>query len=139
MERKVLPEMKKYTVKITNLPFDDVLGMEICKRKYFTIENNDIIYKKMKELDIRYLPYLGVQVEFGLGDLVLEEGKNKFRVYTIDRMTKFGTKEFNNVVDAIGEIINEMIQIEPNIDKELLENIFFETLKIEKNKVKKYK
>ena len=75
------------------------------ERKYFTDENNDIIYNRLKnELTIQYLPYLGPSINFGLGDICLEEDDNIFKFYVIDRASKFEYEEFNKVEDAIKKL-----------------------------------
>ena len=33
-------------VKVTDLPFDDIIGHTDNKQEYFTLENNNIIYKR---------------------------------------------------------------------------------------------
>ena len=76
-------------VKVTDLPFDDIIGHTDNKQEYFTLENNNIIYKRLREeLNMQYsLPRLGVSVDFGLGDICLEEctleDKKIFKFYTV--------------------------------------------------------
>ena len=107
MTRKINPNIKVHTEKITNEPFDDIIGHSDFERKYFTIENNDNIYKRFKnELSIVYLPYLGPCVDFGLGDICLEEAKDSFKFYIIDRATKFKIEEFDRIEDAIQKLIS---------------------------------
>ena len=84
MERTINDNLrgKIHTEKITNESFDEIIGHSEEKRKYFTIENNDIIYKRLKnEVSIEYLPYLGSSVDFGMGDICIEETKDNFKFY----------------------------------------------------------
>ena len=135
MERKVRPNIKVHTEKITNEPFDDIIGHSDCERKYFTIENNDIIYKRIRtELSIVYLPYLGACVDFGIGDICLEEAKDSFKFYIIDRMTKFEYEEFNNIEDAIQKLISYYRENELVDDANKMEEIFYQALGLENQK-----
>ena len=111
--------------------FDEIIGHTTCERKYFTLENNDIIYKRLKEeTDLDYLPYLGACVDFGLGDLVLEEDIDKFKVYFIERMSKYDYMEYGNLKDAVDDLINKCTRYKDNKDEiqEKMRNIFYETL-----------
>lgn len=140
MERKVKPGLGLNLVKVTNYQFDEIIGHNTCERKYFTLENNDIIYKRLKEeTDLDYLPYLGACVDFGLGDLVLEEDIDKFKVYFVERMSKYDYMEYGNLKDAVDDLINKCTRYKDNKDEiqEKMRNIFYETLNIEKEKVKK--
>ena len=66
----------KKQIKVHTEQFDDVIGHCQVKRKYFTIANNNLIYKRLREeTDINELPYLGVTVDFGLGNVCLEENE----------------------------------------------------------------
>ena len=133
MERKVRPDIKVHTEKITNEPFDDIIGHSDFERKYFTIENNDIIYKRFKnELSIVYLPYLGPCVDFGLGDICLEEAKDNFKFYIIDRATKFELEEFVRIEDAIQKLISYYREYELVDDPDKMEEIIYQTLGISK-------
>ena len=133
MERKVRPDIKVHTEKITNEPFDDIIGHSGFERKYFTIENNDIIYKRFKnELSILYLPYLGPCVDFGLGDICLEEAKDNFKFYIIDRATKFELEEFVRIEDAIQKLISYYREYELVDDSDKMEEILYQTLGLRK-------
>ena len=133
MERKVRPDIKVHTEKITNEPFDDIIGHSDFERKYFTIENNDIIYKRFKnELSIVYLPYLGPCVDFGLGDICLEEAKDNFKFYIIDRATKFELEEFVRIEDAIQKLISYYREYELVDDPDKMEEIIYQTLGLSK-------
>lgn len=133
MERKVRPDIKVHTEKITNEPFDDIIGHSDFKRKYFTIENNDIIYKRFKnELSIVYLPYLGPCVDFGLGDICLEEAKDSFKFYVIDRATKFECEDFAKIEDAIQKLILYYKENELVDDPDKMEEILHQTLGLSK-------
>lgn len=133
-------------VKVTDLPFDDIIGHTDNKQEYFTLENNNIIYKRLREeLNMQYsLPRLGVSVDFGLGDICLEEctleDKKIFKFYTIDRNVKFDYAEFDNVKDAVKRLVeyykkNKFIYYsetaeECNLAVEMMLTIFFETLNL---------
>lgn len=133
MKRKVRPDIKVHTEKITNEPFDDIIGHSGFERKYFTIENNDIIYKRFKnELSIVYLPYLGPCVDFGLGDICLEEAKDNFKFYIIDRATKFELEEFVRIEDAIQKLISYYREYELVDDSDKMEEILYQTLGLRK-------
>ena len=124
---------KIHLEKITPEPFDDIIGHSDCERKYFTIENNSNIYKRLKsELSIAYLPYLGPCVDFGMGDICLEESKDNFKFYIIDRASKFEYEEFNKIEDAIQKLIlfYKEHEIVDNPDK--MEEIFYQTLGLSK-------
>lgn len=131
MERRIKENFKGiiHVEKITNEPFDEIIGHSACERKYFTIENNDIIYKRLKnELLIVYLPYLGPCVDYGGGDICLEESNDSFKVYIIDRTRKFQYEEFFKIEDAIQKLISiyEEEKLVDNPDK--MEEIFYQTL-----------
>ncbi len=135
MVRRINENLKEkiHIEKITNEPFDDIIGHSDCERKYFTIENNDIIYKRLKsELSIAYLPYLGPCVDYGGGDICLEESNDNFKVYIIDRARKFQYEEFIKIEDAIQKLISiyEEEELVDNPDK--MEEIFYQTLGLSK-------
>ena len=133
MERKVRPNIKVHTEKITNEPFDDIIGHSDFERKYFTIENNDIIYKRLKsEVSIEYLPYLGPCIDFGMGDICLEEANDSFKFYIIDRATKFKLEEFNRIEDAIQKLISYYREYELVDDPDKMEEIMYQTLGLSK-------
>ena len=119
--------------KITNVPFDDVICHSNNPRKYFTIENNDIIYTRLKsETSIENLPYLGPCVDFGIGDICLEEGINVYKFYVIDRNNKFYYEEFSKIEDAIEKLISYYNQRNMVNNSNQMKNIFYETLKLKK-------
>lgn len=134
MERKVNKNIKGlHIVKITNEPFDDIIGYSESKRKYFTTENNDIIYKRLKtELTIKYLPYLGPCVTFGMGDICLEESHNVFKFYIIDRDNKLEYKEFTKIEDAIQKLVSYYKEYELVDNPNKMKEIFFEALGLKK-------
>lgn len=132
-KRKINPNAKVHLEKITNEPFDDIIGHSNFDRKYFTIENNDIIYKRFKiELSIDCLPYLGPCVDFGLGDICLEESKDNFKFYIIDRATKFELEEFDRIEDAIQKLISYYREYELVDNPDKMEEIIYQTLSISK-------
>ena len=99
------------------------------ERKYFTDENNDIIYNRLKnELTIQYLPYLGPSINFGLGDICLEEDDNIFKFYIIDRASKFEYEEFNKVEDAIKKLTTYYKENKIVDSHDKMEEIFYQTL-----------
>ena len=119
--------------KIINESFDNTIGNNNSKRKYFTNENNDIIYKRLKkELTIQYLPYLGPSINFGLGDICLEEDDNIFKFYVIDRASKFEYEEFNKVDDAIKKLVSYYKENEIVDNPDKMEEIFYQTLCLKK-------
>ena len=135
MGRKINENLrgKIHTEKITNEAFDEIIGHSECERKYFTIENNDIIYKRLKsEVKIDLLPYLGPCVDYGLGDICLEEASDIFKFYTIDRATKFNYEEFDNIKDAIQKLISVYIDFHMVDNPEKMEEIFYQTLGLDK-------
>lgn len=133
MPREVKPNIGVHLEKITNEPFDDIIGHSEVERKYFTIENNDIIYKRFKnELSIRYLPYLGPCIDFGLGDICLEEAKDNFKFYIIDRAAKFELEEFDRIEDAIQKLISYYREYEFVDDQDKMEEILYQTLGLHK-------
>ena len=130
MVRKIDKSIKGiHTEKITNEPFDDVICHSVSKRKYFTIENNDIIYRRLREeLKLYHLPYLGPCVDFGAGDICLEESNGTFKFYIIDRAAKFDYKEFDSIEDAINTLIESYQRIYDIQDIDKMKKIFYETL-----------
>ena len=50
MPLRVNENVDGHLEKITNEPFDDIIGHSEGERKYFTVENNDIIYKRFRTL-----------------------------------------------------------------------------------------
>lgn len=116
--------------KITNEPFDEIIGHSECERVVFTIENNDVIYRRIRaEVPMDYLPYLGPCVDFGMGDVCIEEAPDCFKFYVVDRMTKNGYEEFQDVRDAIQRLIS---YYKGFIDTDKLEEIFYQTLGLTK-------
>ena len=133
MAKMINPNSKVHIEKITNESFDDIISHSNFERKYFTIENNDTIYKKFKsELSIECLPYLGPCVDFGLGDICLEESKNNFKFYIIDRETKCQYKEFDKVEDAIQRLISYYREFELVDNPDKMEKILYQTLGLSK-------
>ena len=135
MARKVQEGLVLPLVRITDKDFDDIIGGYTCEVKYFTKENNNIIYEALTNLGATYLPYLGPRVEFGLGDLVLEEGDNKYQVYFIDRASIFQLNEFDNIVDAIENLIDKYVSYD-ELDRDMIAKIFYGTLKLERAKTR---
>lgn len=122
-----------HTEKITNIPFDDVICHSNNPRKYFTIENNDIIYTRLKsETSIENLPYLGPCVDFGTGDICLEEGIDVYKFYVIDRNNKLNYEEFSKIEDAIQKLISYYIDRNIIDNPTKMEKIFYETLNLKK-------
>lgn len=75
------------------------------KRKYFTFENTEKINKRLlNEVDIEGLPTLGIGVDFGLGEICLEETEDKYRFYFAAGRNKFHYREFDNIEDGINEL-----------------------------------
>ena len=135
MEIKVRPNIIVHTEKITNEPFDDIIGHSDSERKYFTIENNDIIYKRIRtELSIVYLPYLGACMDFGVGNICLEEAKDSFKFYIIDRIAKFEYEEFNNIEDAIQKLISYYRENKFVDDENKMEEILYQALGLRNQK-----
>ncbi len=127
---------KIHTEKITNIPsFDDVICHTEAERKYFTVENNDIIYNRlMTEAGIsRYdLPYLGPCVDFGMGDICLEETKDIFKFYIVDRASKLQYKEYDKIEDAIQKLASYYEECEMVDNSRTMEDIFYQTLGLNK-------
>lgn len=133
MPREVKSNIGVHLEKITNEPFDDIIGHSDVERKYFTIENNDIIYKRFKkELSIRYLPYLGPCIDFGLGDICLEEAADNFKFYIIDRAAKFELEEFDKIEDAIQKLVSYYKEYEFVDNPEKMKEIMYQTLGLSK-------
>ncbi len=137
MIRKVQSN-KIHTEKITNEPFDDIIGHSNGERKYFTVENNDIIYKRLKaETNLIHLPYLGPCVDFGVGDVCIEESvlddKEVFKFYVIDRADKDYYQEFDNIKDAIQRLVDFYTEVKDTSDPEKVKAIFMETLNLTEN------
>lgn len=135
MERRINENIKGIHVeKITNESFDDIIGHDNSERKYFTVENNDIIYKRLKsEVSIMCLPYLGPCVDFGMGDICIEEAKDNFKFYVIDRATKFEYREFRKIEDAVQKLVSYYKENELVDNSDKMEEIFFQTLNLKKD------
>ena len=125
--------MKVFMGKIAKESDNNIIGNNNSKRKYFTNENNDIIYKRLKnELTIQYLPYLGPSINFGLGDICLEETDDFFKFYVIDRASKFEYEEFNTIEDAISKLITYYKENEIVDSPDKMKEIFYQTLVLKK-------
>ena len=125
--------MKVFMKKIAKESDNNIIGNNNSKRKYFTNENNDIIYKRLKkELTIQYLPYLGPSINFGLGDICLEETDDFFKFYVIDRASKFEYEEFNTIEDAISKLITYYKENEIVDSTDKMKEIFYQTLGLKK-------
>jgi len=135
MERKINKNINKLnTEKITTVPFDDIIAHSDIKRTYFTVANNDIIYKRLKdELTIEHLPYLGPCVDFGMGDVCLEESFGTFKFYIIDRTLKFEYEEFTKIEDAIEKLVSYYTEYEMVNNHLQMKEIFYQTLGLKKN------
>ena len=134
-----MEEKRKGTIKLTDELFDDVIGHIEYESKYFTIENNNIIYRRLKkETDLEYLPYLGACIDYGEGDVCIEEGIKDgveiFKFYIIDRFNKFDYQEFSNLEDAINRLVEYYINNEMTKEPEKVKSIFIETLGLQKSK-----
>ena len=129
MKRKVTHDNEDNTEIITTEEFDDVICHSEVERKYFTIDNNNMIYKRFREeLKIDDLPYLGPCVDFGLGDVCLEESQDKFKFYIIDRATKFNLEEFDNIEDAIDKLVSYYKEYDLVDDPDKMKEIIYEAL-----------
>jgi hypothetical protein len=127
-------------VRITNLPFHDVVGHNIGEREYFTLENNDRIYKRLyDETDITYMPVLGPSVDFGSGDICLEESiisnKKIYLFYIINRSKKNNLEEFSNIEDAVNRLVAFYVEMHLTKDRNKLLNIFYEELNLKRQKL----
>ena len=104
------------------------------KRKYFNWDNNNTIYNRlMKETIISYIPYLGQGLQFGAGDIVLEEDGEIYKFYIIDRDVKFCYEEFDNVVSAMEKLVTYYDEAELIDDPDKMMGIFFFFLNIKRN------
>ena len=81
------------------------------------------------EVPMDYLPYLGPCVDFGMGDVCIEEAPDCFKFYVIDRGIKNESKEFQDVRDAIQRLIS---YYECFVYTDKLEEIFYQTLGLTK-------
>lgn len=104
------------------------------KRKYFNWDNNNTIYNRlMKETIISYIPYLGQGLQFGAGDIVLEEDGDIYKFYIIDRDVKFCYEEFDNVVSAMEKLVTYYDEAELIDDPDKMMGIFCASLNIKRN------
>jgi len=135
--RKIDDKINIQTEKISNRPFDEIIGHSECKRTYFTLENNDIIYDRLKkEVDIQQLPYLGPCVDYGAGDICIEEGQDVFKFYVIDRAYKFDLEEYSNVKDVVDKLVSFYKENKIVDNPTKMKQIFYETLNLKKEKQK---
>lgn len=133
--RKIRNNLKVNTEKNTNRPFDEMICHSQTERKYFTNEINDVIYERLeKETNIKTLPYLGVSVDFGAGDICLEEDSDVFKYYEIDKKCKFEYEEFLNINDAIEKLLSTYKEYDLVDDISKMRDIFYETLNLRKEK-----
>ena len=90
--------------------------------KYFTYENRKRIEERLlNETDISGLPTLGHGVDFGVGEVCLEETKgndneDKFEFYFAVNYDKYQHQVFDNIEDAISALV-EYYQEWKMIDK----------------------
>ena len=77
-------------------------------------------------------PYLGPCVDFGLGDICLEESNGTFKFYIIDRGSKFECEEFDNIEDAISKLVSFYREYEIVDDPDKMEEILYQTLGLTK-------
>ncbi len=79
--------------------------------KYFTYENRKRIEESLlHETDIACLPTLGHGVDFGIGEICLEEtkdndGNDRFELYFAVNYDKYQHKIFDNIADAINALV----------------------------------
>lgn len=107
------------------------------QERYFTTENTNTIYKRLtEETEIYILPHLGEELNYGMGEVCLEEkmedNKATYKFYTVDRASKFGYQEFHQVEGAIKHLVSYYKKMEMVSDPDQMLNIFFETLNLNK-------
>jgi len=125
---------------INSAVINDHADINKKKEQYFTNENKNIIYKRLKEeANIIDLPFLGNKVEYGLGNICLEESDNVFKFYIIDRASKFEYEEFDNIKDAIERLVKSYEYYELVKDPDKMREIFYQTLGLEKEQNLKLK
>src|SRR5699024_7589965 len=106
------------------------------ERKYFTNENNDIIYNRLTdELTIQYLLYLGQSINFEFGDIFLEEDDNMFKFYIIDKTSKFEYEEFNKIEDAIKKLTTYYKENKIVDSHDKMEEISYQTLGLKRKEI----
>ena len=105
------------------------------KLKYFTFDNINIIYDKFREeLDIYQLPHLGLPLDYGMGDICLEEDNNLFKFYIVNRSEKYNYEEFNNIEDGINKLVTYYDNYDLVDDSNKMERIMYQTLGLQKDK-----
>ena len=121
-----------YQIKVINNPlFGENFGHE-TNIKYFTDEVNNEIYNRLhNELIIEYLPFLGRGIDYGMGDICLEEDNDIFKFYIIDHMNKFDYEEIENIYSAIDKLINYYEENELVNDSYKMKEIIYQTLNLE--------
>lgn len=104
------------------------------EKKYFNFENSKKICNRLlTELDISGLPTLGVGVDFGLGEICLEESDGKYRFYFAAGRDKFHYREFDNIEGGINELV-EYYKAWNMVDKpNKMERIIYQELGLEHN------
>ena len=104
------------------------------KLKYFTYENRKRIEERLlHETDISGLPTLGHGVDFGMGEICLEETKDdndndRFEFYVAINYDKSRHQVFDNIEDAITALVgfyrrNDMIDKPNKMEKIIYEEI----------------
>ena len=115
----------------TRVAFDHVICHTDGKQQYFNAENNKIIYTKLQDdLGLQDLPYLGTCVDFGLRSVCLEESDGKFKFYVNIASEKTNYKEFDNVKDAIDELVKYYTDYELVSCPCAFKKIFYNTLNL---------
>ena len=132
-----------YLEKFTNVLMSDK-DFVFChgegERKYFTIENNDKIYRRlMNELPMRKYPYLGTKLDFGDFDVCLAENKHGFDFYVVTQKAhRCNVRHFDNIYNAINHLGTHLFIYEFDYSKTKLDkflDIMYEELGLERTKI----
>lgn len=131
------PSLRKYMEHFTNEPIGDVFcHSEISERKVFTLDTNDRIYRRLRiEIPSARFPYLGTSLDYGLGDVCIEENEYGFKFFVIDRRSKYNEVEFGNLKDAIDYLVEyeypNVKRKRETVEKNHYRRIFYEELHLE--------
>ena len=89
----------------------------------------------IKDLKPNYQQYTyHAQEHVLVGDICLEEAKDSFKFYIIDRIAKFEYEEFNNIEDAIQKLISYYRENKFVDDANKMEEILYQSLGLRNQK-----
>ena len=102
---------------------------------YFTEDRINSINRRLREeLNLKYLPYLGVNVICGKGEMCLEEDDGLFKYYVIDRNNKVYLEVYDSVFNAVDSLVKHYCYCFKEVDESTMKSIFYEELGLKNDK-----